>query len=128
MTPQNFSLPHECIYCTLFLKAITKLQIYIITVNEIFSHSTASICISLINMISFKNEITAIVHGIFKTPPRGNQDFKAHHIKVSTKHNSVFNRWLKQSKDHGHLVCSKENFKETINLISHLCELYWFSS
>lgn len=126
--PQNFSLPHECIYCTLFLKAITKLQIYIFTVNEIFSHPTASICISLINIMLAQNEITAIVHGIFKSPPGGNQDVKAHHLKVSTKYNSVLNRWLKQSKDHWHLVFSKENFKETINLISHLCEFYWFSS
>lgn len=47
-----------------------------------------------------QNEITAIVHGIFKSPPGGNQDVKAQHLKVSTKYNSVLNRRLKQSKDH----------------------------
>lgn len=54
-----------------------------------------------------QNEIIAIVHGIFKSPPRGNQGFKEHHIRATTKYNSVLNRWLKQSKDLRYLVFSK---------------------
>lgn len=65
-----------------FFKAVTKIQIHIITV-EIFSHPTISICISPINIMLAQNEITVIVCGNFKNPPRGNQDFNKHHIKAT---------------------------------------------
>lgn len=95
LTPWNFSLPHECIYCTFFFKAITKIQIYIVKINEIVPHPTVSIYISLTYTMLAQNEITAIVPGIFKTLPRGSEDFKEHHIKATIIYSSVFNRWLK---------------------------------
>lgn len=47
-----------------------------------------------------QNKVTAIVHGIFKSCPRENQDFKEHHIKTTAVYNFALNRQLKQSKDH----------------------------
>ena len=47
-----------------------------------------------------QNEITAIVHGVFKSPPRENQDFKKHHMKTTTLYNYVLKGQLKQPKDH----------------------------
>lgn len=47
-----------------------------------------------------QNEITATVHGIFKSHPRGNQDFKKHHMKATSLYNYVLQGQLKQSKDH----------------------------
>lgn len=80
-----------------FLKTKIKIQIYVITVYEIFSHPTALICVSLTNSLMLaQNEITAIVHGIFKSPPKGNQNSK----EQRKSHNSTQNRQLKQSKDH----------------------------
>ena len=38
-----------------------------------------------------QNVITAIVHGMFKSPPRGNQDFKEGCLKTTTISNSALN-------------------------------------
>lgn len=45
-----------------------------------------------------RNEITAVVPGIFKTPPRRNEDLKKHHIKAIVIYSSVLNSWLNNLK------------------------------
>ena len=38
-----------------------------------------------------RNEITATVHGVFKSLPRGNKDFRKHHTKAAIVYNSALN-------------------------------------